>query len=196
MSNVKTKIRSCLLAGIAKQAGVDALIAELENKRAGMYTHGVLAAIAAKGDAEAFAEVCETLKADFRSNRRGIAEKYNCDVAKDKAGNLKTDDSGNPIYKVPSSLSSMASHIKTGFANNVDFGTAKKPTAFSAIRTLNQTAKEAAEKAAATPEDQARAAIREIWEAIEVQLTDLNEAQLVTVAKLMQSVGEAVAKAA
>jgi hypothetical protein len=63
MSNsIKANIRKNLLNGIAKQAGVIELETKLENARAGMYTHGVLAAIAAKGDAQAFTEVCDEVQ--------------------------------------------------------------------------------------------------------------------------------------
>jgi hypothetical protein len=196
MSNsIKANIRKNLLNGIAKQAGVIELETKLENARAGMYTHGVLAAIAAKGDAQAFTEVCDTLRDDFRANRRNIAVKYNCDIAKDKQGNAKSDSDGNPVYKVPSALSSMASHLKAAFEFGVDVGTAKKPAAFSAIRTAVSVARDEKAKADATPEDKLRDGLREQLADLSERLGELDARQLKIVAKLINSVGKAVVDA-
>ena len=195
MSNVRTAVRKHLLNGIAKQAGVEELMQQVEDARAGMYTHGVLAAIAADGDGAVFEEVCDTLADDFRTNRRGIAEKYNCDQQRDKQGKLKTDKDGNPVYKVPSSLSSMRSHLKAAFEFGTDLGTAKKPAAFSAIRTANQVAREEAAKAARTPADEARDALAEIMQEISDAVSEASVEEINVIAELLQAVA-AQAKAA
>jgi len=197
MSNaINSAIRKCLLAGIAKQAGVEALIIELDAARAGMYVHGVQAAIAAKGDGQAFAAVCDKLRDDFRANLRGIAVKFNCDVAKDKQGNPKADADGNPVYKVPSSLASMASHIKSAFEFGIDFGTKAKPSSFGAIRDAVQVARAEKQAATASPEDKLRAELRDTLADIATGLDTLDAKALKVVAKMLQAVGESIAKAA
>ena len=196
MSNIITVVRKHLLAGIAKQSGVDTLIAELDAARAGMYVHGIQAAIACKGDGTVFTTVCDTLRDDFRANRRGIAAKFNCDQAKDKQGTLKVDSEGNPVYKVPSSLASMASHIKSAFEFGVDLGTAAKPSPFSAVRDACQVAREAKKAASASPEDKLRAELRDTLTDIGTSIDALDAKALKIVAKMLQAVGESIAKAA
>ena len=137
-------IRDYLLAGVAKQAGVVDLEAKLSEARDGMYTCGVKAAIVAE-DKQAFVAACEKLMNDFRRNLRNIATKHNMPQAKDTHGALKTDDDGNEIYTVPSSLSTVKSVCSKAFDAGIDFGTIDKPESFGAIRTALKAARDAAE---------------------------------------------------
>lgn len=195
-NSIKTAIRKHLLAGIAKQAGVDALIQELDAARAGMYTHGVLAAIAAKGDAKAFSETCETLADDFRFNRRGIAVKFNCEQAKDKQGKDKVDADGNPIYKVPSSLSAMRSHLTQAIEHGVDLGTASKPNPYRAIKDAKDVAKAEAATANLSADDKAKQATRETLLAIADRVDALEGKALKAAIALINATAKEIDKAA
>ncbi len=148
MSNT---IRDYLLAGIAAQAGVQTLEAQLTEAREGMYTCGVKAAIVADGK-QAFVEAAEKLMADFRRNLRGIAERHNMAQAKDTHGNLKTDDNGNEVYTVPSSLSTVKSVCSKAFDNGISFGPLESPESFGAIRTALKVARDTSTPADDAPE--------------------------------------------
>jgi hypothetical protein len=159
-------------------------------------TCGIKAAIAAK-KRETFLECITTLENDFRFNRRGIAVKYNVPQAKQaKTGALKTDADGNPVYTV-SALRTMKSYVLSGFDHGVDFGTANKPTPFSVVRTAVQAAKEAAAKAARTPDDESRDAIKESLAAIAEYVDSIEGKRALNAAmKLIQETGKALTELA
>ena len=139
-------IRDYLLDGIQKQSGVIELENRLTQAREGMYVCGVKAAIVA-GDRESFLTAAEKLMDDFRANRRKIAEKHGMEQAKDTHGNLKEDGEGNPVYTVPSSLSTVKSVLSKAFEAGIDFGTLEEPESFGAIRTALKVAREAEQAA-------------------------------------------------
>jgi limonene-1,2-epoxide hydrolase len=197
MANIKTVVRNALVSGVAAQAGVNEAEAILNQKRDGMYTCGIKAAIAAKS-ADTFTEVLETLENDFRFNRRGIAEKYNVPQAKmPKTGKAKTDKDGNPIYIVPSSLRTMKTWVLKGFKYGVDFGTASKPTPFSVVRAACAAAQEEAAKAERTPDDEARDVIREVLGNIATSLDSVEGKRALTASlKLVQELASAIEKQA
>lgn len=197
MANIKTEVRKQLVNGVAAQAGVIEAEKLLNEKRDGMYTCGIKAAIAAK-KREVFLDVITTLENDFRFNRRGIAVKYNVPQAKQaKTGAPKTDADGNPVYTVPSALRTMKSYVLSGFDHNVDFGTASNPTPFSVVRTAVQAAKEAAVKAARTPDDEQRDAIKESLAAIAEYVDSIEGKRALNAAmKLIQETGKALTELA
>lgn len=146
---IRATVRKYLVSAIAAQAGVTEAEETLQRVRAGMYTCTVLAAISADGDKAVFIEVCEALMQDFRANKRGIAKKYGVEQAKDKQGNLKTDSEGNPVYKVPGSLSTAKSVLGKSFDWGTGLGTIEAPNAFTAIRDAGTVARDEKAKAAA-----------------------------------------------
>jgi hypothetical protein len=176
--SIASKIRSLLVKAVASQAGVDAAQVTLDGKRAGMYTYCVLAAITAAGDKAVFITACEALMVEFRSNTRGIAVKYNVEQAMTKQGNPATDSDGNPVYKVPGSLSTAKSTLGRGFDNDIDMGSIKNPGAFSAIRDAASVAAAEQATANATPADKVRASIRASLATIEASLAKLDHAPL------------------
>lgn len=197
MANIKTEVRNALVSGVAAQAGVTEAENILNAKRDGMYTCGIKAAILAKS-VETFTEVIETLENDFRFNRRGIAEKYNVPQAKlPKTGKPKTDKDGNPIYIVPGSLRTMKTWVLKGFARKVDFGTIKSPTPFSVVRAAVQASIEAEQKAARTPDDEARDVIREVLSKVSASLDNVSGKRALTASlKLVQELADAIDKQA
>lgn len=191
-TSIPSKIRSLLIKAVGSQAGVDAAQMTLDGKRAGMYTHCVLAAIAAGGDKAVFITACDDLMAEFRSNKRGIAVKYNMEQAQNKQGKLAVDKDGNPIYKVPGSLSTAKSTLGRGFDNAIDMGSATEPQAFSAIRDAASVA--ASEKAAsnATPDDKIRDQIRGSLATIEAGLAKLDSKSLKALNTLLNAAAKGV----
>lgn len=197
MANLKTEVRKHLVNGIAAQSGVIEAEKALDQKREGMYVCGVKAAIVAK-KRDTFVSVIETLEADFRFNRRGIAEKYNVPQAKQpKTGKPKTDADGNPIYTIPSSLRTMKSYVLQGFDFEVDFGTIKNPTPFSVVRAAVQAAKEEKAKSERTPDDEARDVIRDALNSLAEHLDAIEGKRALTAAlKLVQETGKSLAELA
>lgn len=128
------QVRQYLIDGISQESDVRELESKLGAAREGMYVCGVKAAIKA-GDKESFMSEVEKLENDCRTNARGIAEKYGIAQAKDTHGELKTDEDGNPIYKVPSSLSTVKSVLGKAFDEKIDMGTIRAPVSFGKIRT-------------------------------------------------------------
>jgi len=133
-STINTAIRKYLLAGVAKQSGVDEAQAALDAARGGMYACTVQAAIAAKGDKAAFVGTVDKLMDDFRGNVRGIAVRHNMEQAKDKTGKLAVDSDGNPRFKVPGSLSTAKSVLGGAFDHKIELGTIAKPNSFGSVR--------------------------------------------------------------
>lgn len=192
MSN---SIRDYLLAGIAKQAGVQTLEAELVTAREGMYTCGVKAAIVSE-DKQAFLDAAEKLMADFRRNLRDIATKHNMPQAKDTHGELKTDEDGNAIYTVPSSLSSVKSVCSKAFDAGINFGTIDKPASFGAIRTALKAARDAdsgepsEDTVVLTGDDKRRADGREVLAAIGDSLDGYSGKALTAILKLIKALAK------
>ena len=171
---VAAAIRKYLISGVALQAGVDTAQAKLDTARGGMYACTVQAAIAANGDKAAFVDTCDTLMADFRSNSRGIAAKYNLDQATTKQGTPAVNKDGDPIYKVPPSLSVAKSVLGGAFDHEIDLGSIKEPQSFGAIRDAATSAREERTVANATPADKVRASVQEHLNTIGAQLASLD----------------------
>lgn len=195
MATLKSTIRKYLLAGVAKQAGVAVLEAQLVEARGGMYACSVQAAIAAKGDKAAFVETVDSLMDDFRSNKRNIATKFEMDQAQDKHGKLKVDNDGNPVYKVPGSLSTAKSVLASGFDHGIDLGTISKPNSFGSIRDAAQHAKAEQAVANATPDDKVRASIAGHLESIASQIAKLDTKSLKALNTLLAATVKAHDKA-
>ncbi len=184
---VSAAIRKNLVAAVAAQSGVDSAQVILDGKRAGMYGHCVLAAISANGDKGLFIGACDALMAEFRSNKRGIAVKYSMEQAQTKQGKPAVDSEGNPIFKVPGSLSTAKSTLGRAFDNGVPLVTDGSPNAFSAIRDAASVAADEKAAANATPNDKARANIRESLTAIGDALAKLDGKSLKTLDRLLQA---------
>lgn len=189
-SKTASTIRKFLLAGVAKAAGVAVIEASLVAARGGMYACTVQAAIAAKGIKADFITALETLMDDFRANRRGIAVKYDMEQACDKQGRLKTDSDGNPVYKVPGSLSTAKSVLGQSFDHEIDLGTIKNPNSFTAIREACDVAKAESAKANATPDDKLRNSIAGHLETITAQLGGMDSASLKALNSLLAKVAK------
>ena len=195
MAKVVNKVRAYLLKGVAKQAGVEALEAQLEEARGGMYAC-MMQAAAVAGNKEAFIAEVETLESDFRSNKRGIAVKFNCEQAIDRDKKPRVDANGNPIYRVPSSLSTAKSVIGQAFDRGTDVGTEKKPSSFGAVRTANKLAKEAEEKAAMSKDDKRAAEAAELLAEVSNMLTGIEGKALTALIKLVKALHKAATAAA
>ena len=197
MSNInRSTVRKYLVAGVAKQAGVEQIQRDLENARGGMYTCAVQAAISCKGEKEVFIETIEALMNDFRSNSRGIAAKYDIEQAKDKQGNPAVDGEGNPRYKVPSSLSTAKSSLARAFDYDVDLGTIAKPNSFSSIRDAASVAADEYKASNASPDDKVRAEINVSLTAIQAQLAGMDSKSLAALNTLLAKVATGSVEAA
>jgi hypothetical protein len=194
MSKVN-KVRAYLLKGVAKQAGVEALEAQLEEARGGMYACMMQSAIVA-GSKEAWLTEVETLEADFRANKRGIAVKFNCERAVDKDGNDRNDANGKPVYRVPSSLSTAKSVIGQAIDRDIDLGTEKKPESFGAVRTANRVAKEAEQKAALSGEDKRKAEAAQLLTETAELIGGIEGKAFTALLKLIKALHKAAATAA
>lgn len=192
-STVKTAVRNSLLNGVGAQADVREAEHVLNVKREGMYTCGIRAGIQA-GNADVFTDVIETLEADFRANRRGIADKYNVPQAKvSKTGKPKVDKDGKPVYIVPSALRTMKSVVLSAYAYRIDLGTEAAPSSFSAVRTAIAAAKDAETKANRTPDDEARDVIASALDACKAHLSGIAGKKAMTAAlKLVQELSKAL----
>ena len=102
---------------------------ELQNKRVGTYANMVLAGITA-GDADTFTHEVEKFEDEIRSNKRGIAVRLNCEVAKPKKG----DDESVQRFKIPSSFMAAKSYVLSSLSHDIDLGTTDEPRAYTAIR--------------------------------------------------------------
>lgn len=206
MSNV-TKARKYLVSMCDAQIGVMELERELETARGGMYGRAVQAAIVA-GDKESFFTVCEKLMTDFRKNARGIGEKYAekglVAQAKDKSGKLRWHDEAQtePVYTVPSSLSTAKSVLGKALDRGIDLGTEKEPESFSAIREANKAEKGAEERAAMSPAEKKAhdlatglRAIADAVESAELKTATVNALQKLT-DTLAKTLEEALKQAA
>ena len=189
---VASAIRKCLVSAVAAQSGVDSAQAILDGKRAGMYGHCVLAAIAANGDKGLFIGACDSLMAEFRSNQRGIAVKYSMEQAQTKQGKPAVDSDGNPIFKVPGSLSTAKSTLGRAFDNGIPLVTDGKPNAFSAIRDAASVAADEKAAASATPADKSRASIRESLTAIGDALAKLDAKSLKALDTLLRATAKSL----
>jgi hypothetical protein len=184
------------------QIGVMELERELETARGGMYGRAVQAAIVC-GDKESFFTVCEKLMADFRNNARGIGEKYAekglVAQAKDKAGKLRWHDDAQtePVYTVPSSLSTAKSVLGKALDRGIDLGTEKEPESFSAIREANKAEKGAEERAAMSPAEKKAHELAETLRGIAetVETAELKTATVNALQKLANTLGKTLADA-
>jgi hypothetical protein len=193
MSNTN-KVRAYLLKGVAKQAGVEALEAQLEEARGGMYACMMQSAIVA-GSKEAWLIEVEQLEDDFRSNKRGIAVKFNCPRAVDKDDNPREKD-GKPVYRVPSSLSTAKSVIGQALDRGTDLGTEKKPESFGAIRTANKVAREAEAKAALSGDDKRKAEAAALLQEVGNLIGGIDGKAFTALLKLIKALHKAASKAA
>ena len=194
MSKVVNKVRAYLLKGVAMQAGVEELQQQLEDARGGMYAC-MMQAAAVAGNKEAFIAEVETLEADFRSNKRGIAVKFNCEQAIGRDKKPRVDDKGNPVFRVPSSLSTAKSVIGDAFDRGTDVGTEKKPSAFSAVRTANKVAREAEAKASMSADDKRAAEAGELLAEVSNMLTGIEGKALTALIKLVKALHKAATAA-
>jgi hypothetical protein len=195
-STINTAIRKYLLAGVAKQSGVDEAQAALDAARGGMYACTVQAAIAAQGDKAAFVGTVDKLMDDFRGNVRGIAVRHNMEQAKDKTGKLAVDSDGNPRFKVPGSLSTAKSVLGGAFDHKIELGTIAKPNSFGSVRDAATLAKAEAKAEAATPDDKVRAKIAGHLESIASQLTKMDSKSLKALESLLANMAKGTTDAA
>ena len=195
-ARIANAIRKNLLNVVEAGGAVREIEAQLVEARAGMYLNGVKAAIAAKGDADTFNEVCGRVADEFRANVNGIAVKYGCEQQKDTKSKPKVDADGNPIYCVPSALSAVRTHLTQAIEFGIDMGTAKAPKPYTAIKDAKDVAKAEYELEHASEDEKLIAATGELIDAIWERVCELEGRPLKAVNVLIADLAKKVDKAA
>lgn len=160
------KIRKALIALAGGSVEVTEEAAKLADKRTGVYTNAVLAAIYA-GNVETLEAEMLALIDDIKANKRGIAERLGCPMSKKQPAD-------GVAYNVPSALSAAKSYMLDALRMGIDVGNEKDPRPFGAIRDEVRTAKAAAARAALTGDDALRAELVEACDAIKERATALD----------------------
>lgn len=125
----KATVRSFFVSFVEGANKVAEAQQELQTRRVGTYANMVLAGVTA-GDADTFTHEVEKFEEEIRTNKRGIAVRLNCEVAKPRKG----DDESTQRFKIPSSFMAAKSYVLSSLSHDIDLGTQDEPRAYTAIR--------------------------------------------------------------